>query len=73
MTARKLLVTANSAMVITLVLFCAAAYLAWIEGQSLPLRVVAVMHMLQIVFAGLFKLSYVLRLIAQNQLGLVLR
>lgn len=73
MNARKLLVTANSAMVITLVLFCAAAYLAWFKDQTLPLRMVAVMHMLQIVFAALFKLSYVLRLIAQNQLGLVLR
>ncbi|WNO60223.1 hypothetical protein [Rheinheimera sp. MMS21-TC3] len=73
MNPRKLLVTANSAMVITLVLFCAAAYLAWFQDQILPLRIVAVMHMLQIVFAGLFKLSYVLRLIAQNQLGQVLR
>lgn len=73
MNARKLLFTANSAMVITLVLFCAAAYLAWFEGQAFPLRVVAVMHMLQIVLAALFKLSYVLRLIAQNQLGEVLR
>ncbi|MGI5308243.1 hypothetical protein [Rheinheimera sp. WS51] len=73
MNAKKLLFTANSAMIITLLLFCAAAYLAWFQDQTLPLRIVAVMHMLQIVFAALFKLSYVLRLIAQSQLGMALR
>lgn len=72
MNAKNLLVTANSAMVFTLICFLIAAYLAWIQGDSFPLRFVAVMHMLQIVFAGLFKLSYVLRLIAQKELGLAL-
>lgn len=71
--ANKLLIAANSAMVFTLLCFLVAAYLAWIQGDALPLRTVAVMHMLQIVFAGLFKLSYVLRLIAQDELGLALR
>ncbi len=72
MNAKKLLVAANSAMVFTLVCFLTAAYLAWIQGDAFPLRFVAVMHMMQIVFAGLFKLSYVLRLIAQKELGLAL-
>lgn len=73
MDTKKLLVTANGAMVFTLICFLTAAYFAWIRGSELPLRTVAVMHMLQIVFAGLFKLSYVLRLIAQKELGLALR
>lgn len=70
--ARKMLAAANGAMVVTLLCFLIAAYFAWIRGDEFPLRAVAVMHMLQIVFAGLFKLSYVLRLIAQKELGLAL-
>lgn len=72
MNPKKLLVAANGAMVFTLLCFLTAAYLAWIRGDDFPLRFVAIMHMMQIVFAGLFKLSYVLRLIAQKELGLAL-
>lgn len=69
----KLLKGANSAMVIFLVLFVLVAYLAWGLEAQFPLMVVAVLHFLQILLAGLFKLSYVVRLIAQNQLGQPLR
>lgn len=66
---RQLLKGANFAMVIFLVLFLVVAYLAWGLEAQFPLMVIAVLHFLQILLAGLFKLSYVVRLIAQNQLG----
>lgn len=70
---RKLLKGANIAMMIFLGLFLLVAYLAWGLEAQFPLMVVAVLHFLQILLAGLFKLSYVVRLIAQNQLGQPLR
>lgn len=69
----KLLAGANTAMVVFLVLFLIVAYLAWGLEAEFPLMVIAVLHFLQILLAGLFKLSYVVRLIAQNQLGQPLR
>ncbi|MBG22243.1 MAG: hypothetical protein CMF22_02140 [Idiomarinaceae bacterium] len=73
MRAQTLLRCANTAMVVFLVLFCIVAYLAWGMEAQLPLMLIAVLHFLQILLAGLFKVSYVVRLIAQNQLGLALR
>lgn len=69
----KLLKGANLAMVIFLVLFLVVAYLAWGLEAEFPLMVIAVLHFLQILLAGLFKLSYVVRLIAQHHLGQPLR
>lgn len=69
----RLLVGANVSMVVTLILFLITAYCAWFLEADLPLMLVAVLHLLQIVLAGLFKLSYVFRLIAQDRLGLKLR
>jgi len=68
-----LLKGANTAMVVFLLLFLIVAYLAWGLEAQFPLMVIAVLHFLQILLAGLFKLSYVVRLIAQNQLGQPLR
>ncbi|MGQ4275750.1 hypothetical protein ACQ5ES_01660 [Pseudidiomarina sp. E22-M8] len=73
MTANTLLRGANTAMVIFLTLFLIVAYLAWGMEAQFPLMLIAVLHFLQILLAGLFKVSYVIRLIAQNQLGQVLR
>ncbi len=73
MTAQTLLRYANTAMVTFLALFCLVAYVAWGMESQLPLMLIAVLHFLQILLAGLFKVSYVVRLIAQNQLGLALR
>lgn len=73
MTAHTLLRSANTAMVVFLTLFLIVAYLAWGMEAQLPLMLIAVLHFLQILLAGLFKVSYVIRLIAQNQLGQVLR
>ncbi|WP_417665103.1 hypothetical protein [Pseudidiomarina sp.] len=71
--ANSLLKRANTAMVVFLVLFLVVAYLAWGLEAQFPLMLIAVLHFLQILLAGLFKLSYVVRLIAQNQLGQPLR
>ncbi|WP_417658196.1 hypothetical protein [Pseudidiomarina sp.] len=71
--ANSLLKRANTAMVVFLVLFVVVAYLAWGLEAQFPLMLIAVLHFLQILLAGLFKLSYVVRLIAQNQLGQPLR
>ncbi|KFZ29872.1 hypothetical protein IDAT_01900 [Pseudidiomarina atlantica] len=73
MTAHTLLRSANTAMVVFLTLFLIVAYLAWGMEAQLPLMLIAVLHFLQILLAGLFKISYVIRLIAQNQLGQPLR
>lgn len=73
MTAHTLLCSANTAMVVFLTLFLIVAYLAWGMEAQLPLMLIAVLHFLQILLAGLFKVSYVIRLIAQNQLGQPLR
>ncbi|SDB01766.1 hypothetical protein SAMN02927930_00026 [Pseudidiomarina indica] len=67
--ADKLLKGANRAMVIFLALFLIVAYCAWGLEANLPLLLTAILHFLQILLAGLFKLAYVVRLIAQNQLG----
>jgi len=72
-TGHKLLKGANVAMIVFLALFLIVAYLAWGLETQFPLIVIAVLHFLQILLAGLFKLSYVVRLIAQNQLGQPLR
>ncbi|CAB0150125.1 hypothetical protein PSI9734_00691 [Pseudidiomarina piscicola] len=69
MTAKTLLRSANTAMVVFLSLFLIVAYLAWGMEAQFPLMLIAVLHFLQILLAGLFKVSYVVRLIAQNQLG----
>ncbi len=73
MKAETMLRAANSSMGITLLLFVVVAYLAWGLEAEFPLMMVAVLHLSQIVLAGLFKLSYVFRLIAQSQLGQSLR
>ncbi|MDX1706857.1 hypothetical protein [Pseudidiomarina sp.] len=73
MKAETMLRAANSSTGITLLLFVVVAYLAWGLEAEFPLMMVAVLHLSQIVLAGLFKLSYVFRLIAQSQLGQSLR
>ncbi|MDX1524942.1 MULTISPECIES: hypothetical protein [Idiomarinaceae] len=72
-TAQRLLTGANYAMLIFLGAFLVVAYLAWGLEAEFPLMTVAVLHFLQIFLAGLFKLSYVVRLIAQHLLGQQLR
>lgn len=68
-----LLKLANASMLTTLVVFVVCAVLAYGFDNHLPLFGLTLLHVAQIVLAGLFKLSYVVRLVAQQQLGLAIR
>lgn len=68
-----LLKSANASMVFTFVTFVISAVLAYGFKSQLPMMLIAILHVLQLVLAGCFKVSYVLRLVAQKQLGLALR
>lgn len=73
MTGKKLLFTSNTSMIVFLVLSVIVFYLAWFQEENLPLMLLVFLHLSQIILAGLFKVAYVFRLIAQNQLGEELR
>jgi len=53
--------------------FVVCAVLAYGFDNHLPLLALTLLHVAQIVLAGFFKISYVLRLVAQQQLGLAIR
>ncbi|MBL4742582.1 MAG: hypothetical protein COB75_06680 [Idiomarina sp.] len=73
MSPQTLLRTSNTSMVVFLLLSIVVFYLAWFQEQNLPLMVLVFLHLSQVILAGLFKVAYVFRLIAQNQLGEELR
>lgn len=73
MVKQRLLTTCNRCMVIFFLAFIASAIVAWGYEQYLSVMLLALFHVLQIIFAALFKLAYVFRLVAQHQLGLTLR
>jgi len=73
MTPQNRLQLANLFMVGTLVAFSFCVWMAYGFDDRLPLMVIVLMHVAQIVLAGVFKFSYVLRLVAQKQLGQSLR
>lgn len=56
----------------TFVTFVISAILAYGFESELPMMLIAMLHVLQLILAGCFKVSYVLRLVAQKQLGLAL-
>ncbi|ASG65642.1 hypothetical protein CWC33_11180 [Idiomarina sp. X4] len=68
-----LLKTSNTSMVVFLLLSIVVFYLAWFQEENLPLMLLVFLHLSQVILAGLFKVAYVFRLIAQNQLGQDLR
>lgn len=68
-----LLKLANASMLTTLVIFVICAVLAYGFDNHFPLIGLTMLHVVQILLAGLFKLSYVVRLVAQQQLGLAIR
>lgn len=70
---QRLLTSANIAMVVTLLLFLTAVVLAYGFDEYFGLYTLVLFHITQLVFAGLFKLSYVVRLVAQKQLGYAIR
>lgn len=61
---------ANFTMLASALAFVIATYLAYGLESYLPIAVVAVSHISQIVLAGVFKVSYVVRLVYQKQLGM---
>lgn len=73
MSGQRLLQLANGSMVFFLLAFGVSLYGAWGLEKQLPLMMVTLLHIGQIVTAGLFKVAYVLRLVAQSQLGQELR
>jgi hypothetical protein len=68
-----LLKFANASMLTTSVIFVACVVLAYGFDKHLPLIGLTLLHVAQIILAGLFKVSYVVRLVAQQQLGLAIR
>ena len=66
----KRLRLANQSMIATSLAFLIATCIAYGLENYLPLAVIAICHIAQIILAGLFKISYVLRLVYQKQLGL---
>ncbi|WP_340677542.1 hypothetical protein [Paraglaciecola sp.] len=64
---------ANVCMLVTLLIFSFCVCMAYGFDDRLPLMVIVLMHVAQIVLAGAFKFCYVLRLVAQKQLGQSLR
>lgn len=70
---RLLLKMANLSMVFTCVAFIISATLAFGYEDKFPLLFIASLHVAQLFLAGLFKMSYVLRLVALKQLGLAVR
>lgn len=73
MTPQKTLRVANTSMCLTLLAFATCVYVAYFMDDYFPLMVIVLMHVAQIILAGVFKFSYVLRLVAQKQLGQSLR
>lgn len=73
MKSRTLLRASNTSMVVFLLLSIIVFYLAWFQEQNLPLMLLVFLHLSQVILAGLFKVAYVFRLIAQSQLGQELR
>lgn len=69
----NLLLIANTAMVFTLLLFIISVVLAYGFDQSFSMLTLTFLHISQIILAASFELSYVLRLVAQDKLGLALR
>lgn len=69
MTGKRLLFTSNTSMVVFLILSVVVFYLAWFQEENLPLMLLVFLHLSQVLLAGLFKVAYVFRLIAQSQMG----
>ena len=67
---QKILSLANASMLITFLAFFACAILAYGWENQLPLIMATLLHVAQMFLAGFFKVSYVVRLVSQKQLGL---
>ena len=67
---QQILKSANTSMLLTFIAFISSAILAYGFESQLPLMFIAFLHVAQLFLAGCFKISYVVRLVAQKQLGL---
>lgn len=69
MTHQRLLRLANISMVVFLVVACGALGIAYLQEASVSLGMTVFMHITLVISAALFKLAYVVRLIAQDKMG----
>ena len=67
---QQILWYANAVMAISFIAFVATLYLSYGLESQLPLMLVTYLHLSQLFLAGIFKVSYVVRLASQSQLGL---
>lgn len=65
----QLLRYANLAMVAFLVVAVGALSIAYLQEEQVSLRMTVFMHITLVISAALFKLAYVVRLIAQDKMG----
>lgn len=66
---QSLLRYANIAMVVFLLLSVGALSIAYLQESAVSLQTTVFMHITLVISAALFKLAYVVRLIAQDKLG----
>lgn len=64
---------ANTAMMLTLLSFISAVLLTYIVDIEMPLFATVLLHLSQIVMAGLFKVAYVVRIVSLKELGFEVR
>ena len=65
----QLLRFANISMVIFLGVACGALSIAYLQEEQVSLGMTVFMHITLVISAALFKLAYVVRLIAQDKMG----
>jgi hypothetical protein len=73
MNSHALLKLANTSMLLSLLSFISCVILAYGYEDYFGLISLTMLHVSQIVLAGLCKLSYVVRLVALDNLGLALK
>lgn len=66
----SILKSANAAMLVSFVGFIFALLVAYMFEGQFSLMFITVLHVAQLIFAGIFKVAYVVRLVSQKQLGL---
>lgn len=69
MSHNQLLRFANISMVVFLVVACGALSIAYLQEEKVSLLMTVFMHITLVISAALFKLAYVVRLIAQDKMG----
>ena len=69
MSHNQLLRFANISMVVFLVVACGALSIAYLQEEKVSMLMTVFMHITLVISAALFKLAYVVRLIAQDKMG----